>query len=44
MQDCSYYEGYFYKGLKQGKGGYYWKDGSNYIGEWKNNMINGYVD
>jgi uncharacterized protein (TIGR02145 family) len=29
-------------GYKHGYGSYFWKDGSNYVGEWKNDVMAGY--
>jgi hypothetical protein len=41
--DGSRYEGNYKCGMKHGTGTYYWNDGSTYIGEWKENMMNGKV-
>jgi len=35
------YKGSFEKGKKSGSGVYQWKEGDNYQGEWRNDMING---
>lgn len=41
--DNSTYKGEYYQGKKQGKGSYFWPDGSFFEGEWIDNKINGYV-
>lgn len=36
-----YYEGQVVENNKEGTGTYTWKNGAVYIGEWKNDMMNG---
>ena len=36
------YEGYMLKGLRHGKGKFYYKEGSYYDGNWKTNKMDGY--
>lgn len=37
-----YYEGFSKNGKFNGLGEYYWNEGENYIGEWKNDLFHGY--
>ena len=41
MEAQGKYEGDLTKGKKHGKGTYVWLNGNKYIGEWKDNIING---
>ena len=41
--DNSYYNGFYNNGQKHGHGHYKWNDGSEYIGNWFNNQLNGNV-
>jgi len=41
MVDGGVYEGYFVRGLREGKGSYRWPDGDHYKGQYKEGVREG---